>query len=75
MLFEEMVCYVDVVVVFGGDGMLFGIGCYLVGVSVFVIGVNYGWFGFMIDILFDDVYIVLFDMLLGCYEVEMCMLL
>lgn len=46
---------VDFVVVVGGDGSMFGVVCVFVCFDIYVVGVNCGNFGFLIDIYFDDI--------------------
>lgn len=45
----------DLVVVVGGDGNMFGVVCMLVCYDINVIGINCGNFGFLIDFDLDNV--------------------
>lgn len=46
---------VDLVVVVGGDGSMLGVVCVLVCFDIYVVGVNCGNFGFLIDIYLDEI--------------------
>lgn len=53
---------------------MFGIGCQFVLYWILLIGINYGWFGFIIDIVVFDMQVFVFVMLVGKFECEECLL-
>lgn len=60
----------DVVIVLGGDGTMLGIARQLAPYKIPLIGVNQGRLGFMTDIPFEQMYVVLNEILAGQHQIE-----
>lgn len=63
--------HADVVIVLGGDGTMLGIARKLAPFKIPLIGINQGRLGFMTDIPFEQMYVVLTDILAGQHQLEL----
>lgn len=71
---SEIVKDVDLIITLGGDGTLLNIAKY-VNKNVKVLGVNFGSFGFLTEVKYDEVIFALKDILNGNYSLDTRMML
>lgn len=62
--------HADAVIVLGGDGTMLGIARKLAPFKIPLIGINQGRLGFMTDIPFEQMYVVLSEILAGQHQLE-----
>ncbi len=66
----ELPEFVDVVLVFGGDGTFLGVARLVCKYNIPILGINLGGLGFLTEITFDELYPMMEYILSGKYEVE-----
>ncbi|MCO5141897.1 MAG: NAD(+)/NADH kinase [Oligoflexia bacterium] len=67
---EQLPAQTDLIIVFGGDGTFLSIARQMIWKSVPILGVNLGQLGFLTEILLDEVYDTLTDILKGKIKIQ-----
>lgn len=67
---EDLPTKADLIIVFGGDGTFLSIARQMIWKSIPILGVNLGQLGFLTEILVDEVYDTLTDILKGNIKIQ-----